>query len=91
MSDNLIQVRKKGSITLPVEIRNKYGYDEGDMFTLIDLGDGSFILSPRILYVNQLGDKIATIIKDRKISENELLKALDEEREGYYRNHYVGD
>jgi AbrB family looped-hinge helix DNA binding protein len=91
MTDNIIQIRKKGNITLPVEIRNKYGYDEGDMFTLIDLGDGSFILSPRILYVHQLGDKIASIIKDKKISENDLLLALEEEREEYYREHYVGD
>ncbi|MEN6522138.1 MAG: AbrB/MazE/SpoVT family DNA-binding domain-containing protein [Anaerolineaceae bacterium] len=90
MSDNIIQVRKKGSITLPVEIRTKYGYNEGDVFTLIDLGDGSFILSPRVLYVNQLGDRIANIIKEKQLSEDELLKALDEEREDYYRDHYAG-
>jgi bifunctional DNA-binding transcriptional regulator/antitoxin component of YhaV-PrlF toxin-antitoxin module len=37
-----IQIRKKGSITLPLESRHKYDLDEGDIFTLIDLGDGSF-------------------------------------------------
>jgi bifunctional DNA-binding transcriptional regulator/antitoxin component of YhaV-PrlF toxin-antitoxin module len=31
MSTNTIQVRKKGSITLPMDLRTKYGVDEGDI------------------------------------------------------------
>lgn len=34
-----MQLRKKESLTLPVEIRAKYHLDEGDVFSLIDLGD----------------------------------------------------
>ena len=44
MSSNIVQIRKKGSITVPIEIRNKYGLNEGDLFTLIDLGEGAFML-----------------------------------------------
>ena len=41
-----IQIRKKGSVTIPMEIRKRYQLDEGDPLTLIDLGEG-FSLSPK--------------------------------------------
>lgn len=89
MSTNTIQIRKKGSLTLPIDLRNKYQVDEGDIFTLIDLGDGSFLLTPRISQVNRLGDRIAEIIDGEGLSTNDLLNALDDERERYYREHYA--
>ena len=58
-----IQVRKKGTITLPREIRERYGLSEGDVFTLVDLGDGSFLLSPFVSKVAQLGDQAAEAIR----------------------------
>jgi bifunctional DNA-binding transcriptional regulator/antitoxin component of YhaV-PrlF toxin-antitoxin module len=89
MMTNTIQIRKKGSITLPVDLRSKYGLDEGDVFTLIDLGDGSFLLTPRISQVNHLGDRVATILEDEGVSLDELLTTLDEERQRYYQERYA--
>ena len=84
-----IQIRKKGSLTLPMELRNKYNMDEGDVFTLIDLGDGSFLLTPRASQINRLGDRVSEILKEEDISLDHLLTTLDEERERYYRDHYA--
>jgi bifunctional DNA-binding transcriptional regulator/antitoxin component of YhaV-PrlF toxin-antitoxin module len=84
-------MRKKGSLTLPVEIRKKYGLNEGDVFTLIDLGDGSFLLTPRLSRVNQLGDRVAQILEEENVSVDDLLSTLDEERERYYQDNYVRD
>lgn len=89
MSPTTLQVRKKGSITLPVELRSKYGVDEGDIFTLIDLGDGSFLLTPQISEVNRLGKRVAETIAQYDLTEEDLITALDEEREAYYREHFV--
>jgi bifunctional DNA-binding transcriptional regulator/antitoxin component of YhaV-PrlF toxin-antitoxin module len=89
MTANTIQVRKKGNITLPIDLRTKYGVDEGDIFTLIDMGDGSFLLTPRISQVNRLGDKVAEILGDAGASLDDLLNTLDEERERYYQERYV--
>jgi bifunctional DNA-binding transcriptional regulator/antitoxin component of YhaV-PrlF toxin-antitoxin module len=86
-----IQIRKKGSFTLPVDLRNKYNLDEGDVFTLIDLGDGSFLLTPQVSRVNRLGDRVTRILKDEGVSLEDLLTALDEERQQYYREHYAGE
>jgi bifunctional DNA-binding transcriptional regulator/antitoxin component of YhaV-PrlF toxin-antitoxin module len=89
MTTNTIQVRKKGNITLPMELRTKYGVDEGDIFTLIDMGDGSFLLTPRISQVNRLGDRVADILSEEGVSLDDLLNTLDDERERYYQEHYV--
>ncbi len=91
MPINTIQIRKKGSLTLPVELREKYGLNEGDVFTLIDLGEGSFLLTPRLSQVNHLGDRVEELVKEEGVSVVELLKTLDEERQRYYSDHYAND
>ncbi len=89
MSINTIQVRKKGNFTLPMDLRTKYGVDEGDVFTLIDMGDGSFLLTPRISRVNRLGDRVAEMLGAERVSLDDLLNTLDDERERYYQEHYA--
>ena len=42
--DTTIQVRKRGTITLPAELRERYKIKTGDTFRLVDL-DGIFILT----------------------------------------------
>lgn len=91
MKINTIQVRKKGSFTLPMDLRTKYGVGEGDVFTLIDLGDGSFLLTPRISQVNRLGDRVAEILNSEGVSLEDLLSTLDDERERYYQERYAKD
>lgn len=91
MTTNTIQVRKKGTFTLPMDLRTKYGVDEGDVFTLIDLGDGSFLLIPLISQVNRLGDRVAEILSSEGVSLEDLLSTLDDERERYYQERYVKD
>ena len=88
-SNAIIQIRNKGTITLPINFRRKYNLNQGDVFTLIDLGDGSFILTPKITQVNLLGDRIAQAMAEEGVSIDEILDALDEERERYYKEHYV--
>ncbi len=83
-----IQMRGKGSITLPVNLRNKYNLEEGDVFTLIDLGEGSFMLTPQRSEVNRLGERISRIVDAEKIDLDDLLAGLDKERESYYRERY---
>jgi len=89
MTTTTIQVRKKGSFTLPIDLRTKYGVDEGDVFTLIDMGDGAFLLTPRISQVNRLGDRVAEMLSAENVSLDDLLNTLDDERERYYQERYA--
>ena len=89
MATMTVQIRRKGIITLPVEIRRRYGLDEGDVFNLVDLGDGSFLLTPRVSQVARLGDQVARTMAEERVDLEEMLKALDQEREFYYWKHYA--
>ncbi|MFN3761572.1 MAG: AbrB/MazE/SpoVT family DNA-binding domain-containing protein [Anaerolineae bacterium] len=52
-----IQVRQRGTLTLPAELREKYGIRPGDTFRLVDL-DGIFILTPMVPMVPELAREI---------------------------------
>ena len=42
-----LQVRQRGTLTLPSTLRKKYGIQPGDTFSLVDL-DGMFVLTPMV-------------------------------------------
>jgi bifunctional DNA-binding transcriptional regulator/antitoxin component of YhaV-PrlF toxin-antitoxin module len=89
MATMTVQIRRKGVITLPIELRRQYNLDEGDVFTLVDLGHGSFLLTPRVSQVARLGDQVARLMEEEGVTLKEMLEALDQEREAYYQEHYV--
>lgn len=84
-----VQLRQKGTITLPREVRRKYHLDEGDVFQVTDLGDGSLLLTPKVPPVAELGDKIARLLAEGGVTPDEIMRQLDEEREAFYQEHYV--
>jgi bifunctional DNA-binding transcriptional regulator/antitoxin component of YhaV-PrlF toxin-antitoxin module len=88
MSAVNIQLRRKGILTLPVSLRRKYNLDENDVFTLEDLGNGSFLLIPQVSNVARVGDRVAEVMAEEDVSLEDMLEALDEERQKYYREHY---
>jgi bifunctional DNA-binding transcriptional regulator/antitoxin component of YhaV-PrlF toxin-antitoxin module len=89
MTTLTVQIRRKGVITLPIELRRQYNLDEGDVFTLVDLGGGSFLLTPRVSQVARLGDQVAWLMEEEGVTLEEMLEALDQEREIYYQEHYA--
>jgi len=86
-----IQIRGKGALTLPVELRRKYHLEEGDIITLIDLGEGALLLTSGVTQVDRLGDRIAQILAEEDVAVDNLLRTLEEEREQYYTDHYAED
>jgi AbrB family looped-hinge helix DNA binding protein len=83
-----LQIRGKGTITLPASLRKKYKLEEGEVLTVIDLGDGTILLKPMVSQVNRLSNQIAKRLKEENISLDDLLNALDEERKTYYKKYY---
>jgi len=78
-----LQIRSKGTITLPADLRNKYGLEEGEVLNIIDLGNGTFLLSPRRSRVDELADKIRVELESRGESLESMLTTLREVREDY--------
>lgn len=77
-----VQVRQRGTLTLPANLREKYGIETGDTFNLVDL-DGVLILTPMVPVVPELAKEIERIRLDAGLGMDELLVALREQRERY--------
>lgn len=78
----MLQIRKRGTITIPTQLRQKYHLEEGDPLTVIDLGEGIF-LSPRLALLPKLAGRIEKLRKKYNISLEELIKGVAEQRNSY--------
>lgn len=86
--DATVQVRKRGVITLPNALREKYKIEEGETFRVLDL-DGVFILTPLAPMVPELAREIERVRIEAGLTTEELLASLREQRERYYAEHYA--
>ena len=78
-----IHVAQRGLVTLPKELRDQNRIKEGDTLTLIDLGDGVFIVSPRRSRVDEIAEKLAREWRDSGETLESMLKTLREVRAEY--------
>lgn len=85
--DITLQVRERGVLSLPAELREKYGIRPGDTFRLVDL-DGIFVLTPMVPMIPELAREIERTRLEAGVSIEELLRSLREQRERYHREHY---
>ena len=84
--DATIQVRDRGVLTLPANIREKYGIQPGDTFRLVDL-DGIFVLTPMVPMVPELAREIERARIEAGLTTEDLLRSLRDQRERYHREH----
>ena len=85
--DTTIQVRQRGTLTLPAELRQKYDIKSGDTFRLVDL-DGVLVLTPMTPMVPELAREVERLRVESGLSIEELLTALREERARYTQEKY---
>ena len=78
-----VQVVRRGIITLPKELREHNNIEEGDTLTLIDLGNGVVVMSPRRSRVDEIADKLAKEWQDSGESLESMLTTLREVRAEY--------
>jgi bifunctional DNA-binding transcriptional regulator/antitoxin component of YhaV-PrlF toxin-antitoxin module len=83
-----IQIRGKGGLTLPIELRRKYHLSDGDVYTLVDLGEGAFVMLPGVSMVERHANRVTQIMAQENVSLDDVLNALDDERQEYYRQQY---
>ena len=74
-----MQVRQRGTLTLPIQLRNKYNIQSGDTYHLIDI-DGVFMLSPMAPIAPELAREITKMRIEAGYTTEELLLSLREER-----------
>ena len=83
-----VQIRGKGNITLPAKLRSKYKLREGEIFTIIDLGGGSFLLRPRVYEIDKISAKAENILKEDGVTLEELFETLRDARKELFKERY---
>ncbi len=82
-----IKVAKRGTITLPKSLRERYRIQKGDGLTLLDLG-GVFVLTTGRSQVDELAGRIAQALQERGESLESMLQTLREERARVFAERY---
>lgn len=77
-----IQIRKRGTLTLPKKMREKYGLAEGDPVTLVDIGEG-ILISPKPTTLPKVAAQLESIMKEQGLSLEDLVKGVAEQRARY--------
>jgi AbrB family looped-hinge helix DNA binding protein len=81
------EIKARGQLTIPKKIRETGRLGEGDWVTIIPAGDALIIL-PKRFDLDEARKKIRKIMKEAGVTEEDLLKGLDEEREALYEEIY---
>jgi bifunctional DNA-binding transcriptional regulator/antitoxin component of YhaV-PrlF toxin-antitoxin module len=73
------QIRERGQLTVPKEIRENGALYDGEAVTIIPLGD-SILVTPKKLGLEEARREIRKIMKSAGVTLDDLLKGLNEER-----------
>lgn len=82
MEARLVQLRARGTLTLPARMRERYALDSGDPVTLVDL-DGAILLAPRVSVTSKLAAEIEYLRSEAGLTLEELLAGVKEQRARY--------
>ena len=81
------EIKARGQLTIPKKIREMSHLEEGQIVSIIPVGDG-LIITPRRLELDEAQWEIRKVIKAANVTVEELLEALQEERDRLYQETY---
>jgi AbrB family looped-hinge helix DNA binding protein len=81
------EIKSRGQLTIPKKIRVMGHLEEGQVVSIIPIGD-SVIITPKRLALDEARREIRRLLKASGLTEKELLKGLQEEREKLYQETY---
>ena len=80
-------IKSRGQLTIPKQVRNAGSLDEGQVVSIIPVGD-SIIITPKRLVLDDARREIKKILQASGHSLEEILEDLKAEREILYRDTY---
>ena len=80
--DTMVQVRQRGTLTLPVSLRERYNIKPGDTFRIANL-DGILVLTPMVPMVPELAREIERARVEADLSVEDMLDSLRDQRTRY--------
>ena len=83
----VIQVRERGQFTIPAEIRRAMGIQDGDVFSLVWIGD-TLIATRKRLVAPEVATAIEALMQEEGVTLEDLLENLEQQRERYVKEKY---
>ena len=87
MKPSTTEIKSRGQVTIPKKIRVTSHLEEGQVVSIIPVGD-SVIITPKRLELDEARREMKKILKASGLSLEDLLAGLGEEREKLYRETY---
>jgi AbrB family looped-hinge helix DNA binding protein len=81
------EIKTRGQLTIPKKIRDARHLAEGQIVSLIPVGD-SIIVTPKRLELEEARREIRMIMKASGLSAEDLIEGLREERETLFQETY---
>ena len=87
MKPSTTEIKSRGQVTIPKKIRVTSHLEEGQVVSIIPVGD-SVIVTPKRLELEEARREVKKILKASGLSLEDLVAGLEEEREKLYRETY---
>ena len=84
---SVAEIKSRGQLTIPKKIRSAGHLEEGQVVSIIPVGD-SLLITPKILELDEARRQINRLLKSSGLSLEDLIAGLKEERETLYRETY---
>ena len=82
------EIKSRGQLTIPKRIREKTHLEEGQIVSIIPIGN-AVIISPKRLELDEARREIRRILKASGLTAEDILEGLKEEREKLYQETYA--
>jgi AbrB family looped-hinge helix DNA binding protein len=83
----VVQVRERGQFTIPAEVRREMGIQDGDLFSLLWVGE-TLIATRKRLVVPEIARAVEALMQREGVTLEDLLEGLEQEREACVREQY---
>lgn len=83
----VVRVRDRGELTIPAEMRRQMGIEEGDVFSLMQLGD-TLVATRKKLVAPKIARAIEALMEEEGLTLGDLLDGLEKQRKDFIRDRY---
>ena len=74
------QVKRRGRITLPKELRDSHNIEDGDLILFAEAGAGAIIMQHKKSNVDRIADGIAQELRKEDVTPKDIRKEIEKIR-----------
>jgi AbrB family looped-hinge helix DNA binding protein len=85
----IAEIKARGQLTIPKKIREVSHIEEGNVVSILPVGD-SLIITPRRLELDEARRQLKKLLKSSGLTIEDLVRGIKEEREDLFKETYGG-